>query len=73
MNTKGNVIIFRIQKEEMLESYIYYARFIVGLIQIIALKRANIDEKDRVKTYCHIDEFHNFITPIIEEILKTKK
>lgn len=69
MNTKGNVIIFRIQKEEMLESYIYYARFIVGLIQIIALKRANIDEKDRVKTYCHIDEFHNFITPTIEEIL----
>ena len=69
MNTQGNVIIFRIQKEEMLESYIYYARFIVGLIQIIALKRANIDEKDRVKTYCHIDEFHNFITPTIEEIL----
>ncbi|MCT7482131.1 type IV secretory system conjugative DNA transfer family protein [Aliarcobacter cryaerophilus] len=69
MNTQGNVIIFRIQKEEMLESYIYYARFIVGLIQIIALKRANIDEKDRVKTYCHIDEFHNFITPAIEEIL----
>ena len=69
MNTNGNVIIFRIQKEEMLESYIYYARFIVGLIQIIALKRANIDEKDRVKTYCHIDEFHNFITPTIEEIL----
>lgn len=69
MNTKGKVIIFRIQKEEMLESYIYYARFIVGLIQIIALKRANIDEKNRVKTYCHIDEFHNFITPTIEEIL----
>ncbi|MCT7602159.1 type IV secretory system conjugative DNA transfer family protein [Aliarcobacter butzleri] len=69
MNTQGNVIIFRIQKEEMLESYIYYARFIIGLIQIIALKRANIDEKDRVKTYCHIDEFHNFITPTIEEIL----
>lgn len=69
INTQGNVIIFRIQKEEMLESYIYYARFIIGLIQIIALKRANIDEKDRVKTYCHIDEFHNFITPTIEEIL----
>jgi len=69
MNTKGNVIIFRIQKEEMLDSYIYYARFIIGLIQIIALKRASQEEDDRVRTYCHIDEFHNFITPTIEEIL----
>jgi len=69
MNTKGNVIIFRIQKEEMLDSYIYYARFIIGLIQIIALKRASQEEDERVKTYCHIDEFHNFITPTIEEIL----
>jgi hypothetical protein len=69
MNTQGNVIIFRIQKNEMLDSYIYYARFIIGLIQIIALKRASIEENDRVKTYCHIDEFHNFITPTIEEIL----
>jgi hypothetical protein len=69
MNTQGNVIIFRIQKNEMLDSYIYYARFIIGLIQIIALKRASIEENDRVETYCHIDEFHNFITPTIEEIL----
>ena len=69
MNTKGNVIIFRIQKEEMLDSYIYYTRFIIGLIQIIALKRASQEEDERVRTYCHIDEFHNFITPTIEEIL----
>lgn len=69
INTQGNVIIFRIQKNEMIDSYIYYARFIIGLIQIIALKRASMEEDDRVKTYCHIDEFHNFITPTIEEIL----
>ena len=69
MNTKGQVIIFRIQKSEMLDSYIYYARFIIGLIQIIALKRANLEEENRVRTYLYIDEFHNFITPTIEEIL----
>jgi len=69
MNEKGKVLIFRIQKSEMLDSYAYYARFILGLIQTIALKRAAIKETDRVPTYCHIDEFHNFITSTIEEIL----
>lgn len=53
----------------MLDSYAYYARFIIGLIQTIALKRASIQETDRVPTYCYIDEFHNFITSTIEEIL----
>lgn len=69
MNEKGKVLIFRIQKSEMLDSYAYYARFIIGLVQTIALKRASIQESDRVPTYCHIDEFHNFITSTIEEIL----
>jgi hypothetical protein len=69
MNEKGKVLIFRIQKSEMLDSYAYYARFIIGLIQTIALKRASIQETDRVPTYCYIDEFHNFITSTIEEIL----
>ncbi|WP_434579831.1 type IV secretion system DNA-binding domain-containing protein [Sulfurimonas sp. NW15] len=69
MNERGKVLIFRIQKSEMLDSYAYYARFILGLIQTIALKRARIKEADRVPTYCYIDEFHNFITSTIEEIL----
>jgi len=69
MNEKGKVLIFRIQKSEMLDSYAYYARFILGLIQTIALKRASIREADRIPTYCFIDEFHNFITSTIEEIL----
>lgn len=69
MNTKGKVIVFKIQKSDMLDSYVYYARFIIGLIQTIVLKRSIIKEDDRVKTYCYIDEFHNFITPTIEEIL----
>lgn len=69
MNEKGKVLIFKIQKSDMLDSYTYYARFIIGLIQTIALKRASIKEADRVPTYCYIDEFHNFITPTIEEVL----
>lgn len=69
MNEKGKVLIFRIQRSEMLDSYAYYARFIIGLIQTIALKRASIQETNRVPTYCYIDEFHNFISSTIEEIL----
>ncbi len=69
MNTKGKIIIFRIPKNKMLDTYKYYARFILGLIQIIALKRADLKENDRVHTHLFIDEFHNFITPTIEEIL----
>lgn len=69
INTKGKIIIFRIPKNKMLDTYKYYTRFILGLIQIIALKRADLKEIDRVHTHLFIDEFHNFITPSIEEIL----
>jgi hypothetical protein len=70
INTKAKVIIFNIPKSKMLSTYTYYIKFIIGLIQIIALKRADIkDEKKRPHTHLYIDEFHNFITPTIEEIL----
>ena len=69
MNTKGKVIIFNIPKSKMLGTYRHYIKFIIGLIQIIALKRADLKEKNRPHTHLYIDEFHNFITPTIEEIL----
>jgi energy-coupling factor transporter ATP-binding protein EcfA2 len=69
MNTKGKVIIFNIPKSKMLNTYNHYIKFIIGLIQIIALKRADLKEKNRPYTHLYIDEFHNFITPTIEEIL----
>ncbi len=69
MNTKGKVIIFNIPKSKMLNTYSHYIKFIVGLIQIIALKRADLPENKRIHTHLYIDEFHNFITPTIEEIL----
>jgi len=69
MNTKGKVIIFKIPKSKMLNTYKHYIKFIIGLIQIIALKRADLKEENRPHTHLYIDEFHNFITPTIEEIL----
>ena len=69
-SSKNKIIIFNIPKSKMLNTYRHYIKFIIGLIQIIALKRADIkDEKKRPHTHLYIDEFHNFITPKIEEIL----
>ncbi|MCT7508607.1 type IV secretory system conjugative DNA transfer family protein [Aliarcobacter cryaerophilus] len=70
INTKGKVIIFKIPKAKMLNTYTHYIRFIIGFIQIVALKRADIEQENaRPKTHLYIDEFHNFITPTIEEII----
>lgn len=70
INTKGKVIIFKIPKAKMLNTYTHYIKFIIGFIQIVALKRADIEnENKRPHTHLYIDEFHNFITPTIEETL----
>ena len=70
INTKGKIIIFKIPKAKMLNTYAHYIKFIIGFTQIVALKRADIkNEKNRPHTHLYIDEFHNFITPTIEEIL----
>lgn len=71
MNTIGKVIIFNIPKGKMTNTYKYYIRFIVEYIQILALKRADLKESERVHTHLYIDEAHNFITSTatISEIL----
>jgi hypothetical protein len=68
-SSKNKVIVFNIPKAKMLNTYTHYIKFVIGLIQIIALKRADLHEKKRPHTHLYIDEFHNFITPTIEEIL----
>lgn len=71
MNTKNKVIIFNIPKGKMTNTYKYYIRFIVEYLQILALKRADLKESERVHTNLYIDEAHNFITSTatISEIL----
>ena len=54
----------------MLNTYSQYIKFIIDFIQIVALKRADIEnENKRPHSHLYIDEFHNFITPTIEETL----
>ena len=69
MNTKGKIIVIKIVKDEMPNSYVPYTRFILGLIQNIAIRRAAVSEESRVHTHLYIDEFQNFITPSIQTIL----
>lgn len=60
-NTPGKIIIIDIAKGNM-DSYIYYIRFIIEYILVLALKRVDSPKEKRVITHLILDEFDNFIT-----------
>ena len=60
-NTAGKIIIIDIAKGNM-DSYIYYIRFIIEYISVLALKRVDTPKEERVITHLILDEFDNFIT-----------
>lgn len=60
-NTSGKIIIIDIAKGNM-DSYIYYIRFIIEYILVLALKRVDSPKEDRVITHLILDEFDNFIS-----------
>ena len=68
MNNGTNLIV-KLNKQKMRGTLEPFGRFIISKVQSVALKRANLSEKDRPKTHLFIDEFQNFVTPTIEEIL----
>ncbi|GMM86954.1 hypothetical protein MTsN2n4_41830 [Pseudoalteromonas sp. MTN2-4] len=51
------------------ESMEAFGRFIVGMLRIIAIGRAKIDEHKRTPTLLYIDEFQNFVSEDIESAL----
>ncbi|PRM88643.1 type IV secretory system conjugative DNA transfer family protein [Aliarcobacter cryaerophilus] len=69
MNTSNKVIIFRIPKYILKDSHIFVSRLLLAYIQNIVMKRAKMPDNIRPKTNLYIDEFQNFITPSIKEIL----
>lgn len=71
----GKVVIFNLSKGEMgTEISQAYGRFILGVIEGIALKRNETHKSKRMPTYLFVDEFHNYISPSIETILaETRK
>lgn len=71
VNTKGKIIIFNIASGRMPNTYQYYMKFLVGYLQLIALKRVSIKKEDRTFTQLYLDEFHLFLdkSKNLEEIL----
>lgn len=71
VNTKGKIIIFNIASGRMPNTYQYYMKFLVGYLQLIALKRVSIDKEDRIFTQLYLDEFHLFLdkSKNLQEIL----
>ena len=61
INTPGKIIIIDIAKGNM-DSYIYYIRFMIEYILVLALQRVDTPKEQRTKTHLILDEFDNFIT-----------
>lgn len=67
----GKVIIFNLSKGKMgPEASEAFGRFVISALQGFAQRRALIDKEDRKTTFLFIDEFHNYVTSSIEQILE---
>ena len=65
INTKAKTIIIKIPKEAN-----FLARFIVEMIQEIVKKRVvDYPENEIIDTHVYFDEFQNYVTETLEEIL----
>jgi len=72
MNSK-KIIIFRFNKILMRESANEICRFLMSNIQTIAMKRHSTIKNNRIITHCFLDEFQNFISQDISEILSESR
>ncbi len=67
----GKLILFNLSKGKMwVEASEAFWRLMLSTIQSIAQKRARMPRRKRKDTFLFVDEFHNYITPSIETILK---
>ena len=69
INTNGKVVIFRLPKDAMRKILAPAAKLIMALVQGIVLKRANLPEEMRPKTYLILDEFQNLTSQTLREML----
>ena len=68
VNTKGKIIIFKLTSRQIL-----FARLMMEMIQDIMRERINLAEDNIVPTHIYLDEFQNYLTPTIEEILSESR
>lgn len=69
MNT-GKVIIFNFAKAKMgQKSSPVFGKLMLALIQGYATKRQEIPKDKRKETFCFVDEFQNYVTPTLHNIM----
>jgi len=68
VNTKGKIIIFKLPSKQKL-----FARLMMEMIQDIMRERINLSEDEIVPTHIYLDEFQNYLTPTIEEVLSESR
>lgn len=69
MNAR-KLIVFNLSKGKMPRESGIIGKFIIASLKIIALQREKIPENRRVSCHLFIDEYQNFVTSSIDEILK---
>lgn len=63
-------IIFNLDKGKLsTEVSTQFGKLIVSLIQIIAMQRGGLPNHLKTPTYLYIDEFHNYVTKSIKDVL----
>ncbi len=66
----GKVIVFNLSKSKMgKKSAPAFGKLLIGLLQGLAIKRQDIPKSKRMETYCFIDEFQNYVTPSINDVM----
>ncbi len=68
INTKGRIIIFKLPSKQKL-----FARLMMEMIQDTMKQRINMAEDKITPTHIYLDEFQNYLTPTIEEILSESR
>jgi hypothetical protein len=64
------IIIFNLDKGKMgTDVSSHFGKLIVSLIQVIAMQRGGLPEERKVPISLYIDEYHNYVTQAIKEVL----
>lgn len=67
------MIVFDISKGNCPQEWDIIGKLIIAQVKIIAFRREKIPENERVPCHLFIDEFQNYITPSIQEILEESR
>jgi hypothetical protein len=69
----NKIIIFRFNKVKMRETLSPIGRFIISSIQTFTMLREDQEPSKRATTFCYLDEFQNFVSPDIDEVLSESR